>query len=345
MATPTRFPQTCDVLAGDIKTDPFTVVLFGGAGDLARRMILPSLYHLHHDKLLPEDFSIIGFGLPAMSDEAYRVFAREALEEFLTGPLNNGQWSILSRHLFYVSSAFDADSGYKELYRRTGQVCTVSSEVKKEVIFYLAVPPPFAPVIIQKLAAHKLCEDTFQPKVVLEKPFGRDRASAADLNRAVLEVFEEQQVYRIDHYLGKETVQNILFFRFANSIFEPLWNRRYIDQVQITVAEEIGIGHRGLFYDQTGVVRDIVQNHIMQLLALVAMEPPVGFEADFVRDEKVKVFRTVRPMDKQYIQQYTVRGQYGPGKIRGREIKGYREEPHVAPDSITPTLLRGKTVH
>jgi glucose-6-phosphate 1-dehydrogenase len=168
----------------------------------------------------------------------------------------------------------------------------------------------------------------------MEKPFGRDRASASELNRAVLNVFEESQVYRVDHYLGKETVQNIIFFRFANSIFEPLWNRRYIDHVQITVAEQVGVEQRGLFYEQTGVVRDIVQNHIMQLVALVAMEPPVGFEADLIRDEKVKVFRTIRPMDEEYISKFTVRGQYSPGSINDAQVSGYRAERDVAPDSI-----------
>lgn len=178
--------------------------------------------------------------------------------------------------------------------------------------------------------------------MIVEKPFGRDRASAIKLNQVILKGFDEKQIYRIDHYLGKETVQNIIFFRFANSIFEPLWNRRYVDHVQITVAEDLGVEHRGVFYEQAGVVRDIVQNHVMQLVALVAMEPPVGFEADLIRDEKVKVFRTIRPLDETHIDEFIVRGQYGPGKIKGEDVPGYRQEQDVSPLSNTPTFIAAK---
>jgi glucose-6-phosphate 1-dehydrogenase len=337
-----KFLQTCEVLTTDIKIEPFAVVIFGGTGDLSKRMLLPSLYHLKRDGRLPEDFSIVGFGLPEMSDEQFRNFAQESLETFSPESFNQNLWDEFSKHLSHVSSDFRSDEGYMHLHDRIGELCVPTPENKREVIFFLAVPPFMAPVIVTKIGEHKFCGTAFKPKIIVEKPFGRDRASASALNQTVLGVFDENQIYRVDHYLGKETVQNIIFFRFANSIFEPLWNRRYIDHVQITVAERVGVEQRGQFYEQTGVVRDIVQNHIMQLLALVAMEPPVGFEADLIRDEKVKVFRTIRPMDEEYISKFTVRGQYGPGQIEGNQVRGYREEKDVAPDSHTPTFFAAK---
>ena len=337
-----RFLQTCDVLTEEFKAEPFTMVIFGGAGDLTQRMLLPSMYSLHHNGRLPKDFSVVGFGLPELSDEEYRKFARKSLEQFAQEAFKESDWNQFCQHLFYHYSDFSSDEGYKTLYNRLGEVCLPTPQKKKELIFYMAVPPADAPLIITKLGQHRFCEDTFEPKIVMEKPFGRDRASAVELNRTILSVFDEKQIYRIDHYLGKETVQNVIFFRFANSIFEPLWNRRYIDHVQITVAEQVGVGRRGLFYEQTGVVRDIVQNHIMQLVTLVAMEPPVGFEADLIRDEKVKVCRTIRPMDEEYIDQFTVRGQYGPGKVSEEEVPGYRAEEDIASDSNTPTFFAAK---
>lgn len=337
-----KFLQTCEDLTSDIKIEPFTIVIFGGTGDLSRRMLVPSLYHLKKDGRLPKDFSIVGFGLPEMSDGEFRNLARECVERFSQESFEEESWEEFGPHLYHISSDFSSDEGYTNLYNRIGEICRATHENKKEVVFFLAVPPSAAPVIIMKLGQHKFCEESFKPKIIMEKPFGRDRPSASELNRTILSVFNENQIYRIDHYLGKETVQNIIFFRFANSIFEPLWNRRYIDHVQIAVAEQVGIEQRGLFYEQTGVVRDIVQNHIMQLVALVAMEPPVGFEADLIRDEKVKVFRTVRRMDEEYINRFTVRGQYGHGKINGVEVSGYREEKNVAPDSNTPTFFAAK---
>jgi glucose-6-phosphate 1-dehydrogenase len=337
-----RFLQTCEDLTTDIKVEPFAIVLFGGAGDLSRRMLLPSLYHLKKDGKLPDDFSIVGFGLPEMSDDQFRNLSRESVQGFSENWFEEELWDEFSRHLFHISSDFARDEGYIDLYNRIGETCRTTPENKREVVFFLAVPPSAAPIIVTKIGEHKFCGEGFAPKIIMEKPFGRDRSSASELNRKVLSVFNESQVYRIDHYLGKETVQNIIFFRFANSIFEPLWNRRYVDHVQITVAEQVGVEQRGLFYEQTGVVRDIVQNHIMQLIALVAMEPPVGFEADLIRDEKVKLFRTIRPMDEEYIHRYTVRGQYGPGTIDGAAVPGYREEKDVAPDSNTPTFFAAR---
>jgi len=334
--------EICEPPIHDVKTEPFTIVIFGGAGDYARRMLLPSLWHLFHDGVLSGDFSIIGFGLPGMSDDEYRSFVRESLGEFSAVHVTKDRWKKFAGHVSYISSSFDDEDNFRKLHGLVNKVCNPNERQKKEVIFYLAVPPPFYPVIISNIERYNLCEEGFEPKVVIEKPFGHDQASAIELNSTIARAFGERQIYRIDHYLGKETVQNIIFFRFANSIFEPLWNRRYISHVEITVAEKIGIEHRGAFYEGAGVVRDVVQNHIMQLIALVAMEPPVGLEADLIRDEKVKVLRTIRPMNDEDIDTLMVRGQYGPDTIGENNIKGYREEPGVAPGSCVPTFFAGK---
>ena len=336
------FLQTCDIPVEYFAIEPFTMVIFGGAGDLSQRKLLPALYHIYQDEKLPREFSILGFGLPEMSDEKYRKLARESFRKFSQESLDESNWNKFAKHLFYLSADFKAGGNYKRLYRRINEITATTKENEKEVIFYLAVPPQFAPVIIEKLKQNELSKGTFNTKVIMEKPFGKDRDSAVELNRAVAGAFDEKQIYRIDHYLGKDTVQNIMFFRFSNSIFEPLWNRRYIDHVQISVAEDLGVEHRGLFYEGAGVVRDIVQNHIMQLVALVGMEPPVGFEADFIRDEKVKIFHTIRPTDEEYIDNFTVRGQYGPGKIAGRKVHSYREEENVSANSDTPTFFAAK---
>ncbi len=326
----------------NFKIEPFTMVIFGGAGDLSGRKLLPTLFHIYREGEMPADFSIIGFGLPPLDEEGYRGFARKSIEKFGGKSPTKKEWAGFSRHLSYLPGNFTDGANYEKLTSELNRLCKKHRGPKKHAIYYLAVPPRLAPKIIGKLAEHRLCRKSFETKVIIEKPFGRDRASAVELNRIVREAFDEDQIYRIDHYLGKETVQNIIFFRFSNSIFEPLWNRRYIDNVQITVAEELGVEHRGAFYEQAGVVRDIIQNHMMQLVALVAMEPPVGFEADYVRDEKVKVFRSIRAMDEEYIDKFTVRGQYGPGKVNGVSLLPYRREPEVSPDSNTPTFIAAK---
>lgn len=338
-----RYLETCEAVQPEPKIEPFTLVIFGGAGDLSRRKLIPTLYHLFQNRKLPEVFSILGFGLPDFSDQAYRQLIKEALKEFSPEFFNEKDYSGFSKHLFYLSGDLKLDANYKTLCDRLTQLSIGIPQDNKKIIYYLAVPPTFVPFIAQQLSAHNLRkEPLFKTKVVVEKPFGRDRKTAAELNQFLMQAFDEKQIYRIDHYLGKETVQNIIFFRFANNIFEPLWNRRYIDHVQITVAEDLGVEHRGAFYEEAGVVRDIVQNHIMQLVALVAMEPPVGFEADFIRDEKVKIFRTIRPMDETYIKEFTVRGQYGAGKIKDKEVKSYRLEDKVNPQSHTPTFIAAK---
>jgi glucose-6-phosphate 1-dehydrogenase len=334
--------EKCDTTLSDIKVDPFVFVIFGGAGDYTKRMLMPSLYHLFHDGVLPQDFTIIGFGLPEMSDGQYRDYLKASLEAYSKIPVGDNAWETYRAHISYISADFSNPGGFQRLVEKINDTCALNAEQKKEAIFYFAVPPAAAPAIIRNLQKNRLCEGSIEPKMVMEKPFGSDRASAAKLNSAILGVFKEHQIYRVDHYLGKETVQNIMFFRFANSIFEPLWNRRYIDHVEISVAEQLGIEHRGAFYEEAGVVRDVFQNHMMQLIALVAMEPPVGFNADLIRDEKVKVFRTIRKMDETYIDDYIVRGQYGPGEVDGQSVQGYRQEDGVAQDSNTPTFFAAK---
>jgi glucose-6-phosphate 1-dehydrogenase len=337
-----KFLEACNVPLGDLKIEPFTMVIFGGSGDLSRRKLLPTLYHLYHDEKLITEFAILGVGLDEYSDEQYGNLAGQAVEHYGLQTLDSSAWDEFSRHLFYLPGDLDADETYKNLCSRINGLAGLAPGSNSNVIFYLAIPPEIAPTVVEGLSRNNLCKGCPNSKVVVEKPFGRDRSTAVILNQQILKAFDEKQIYRIDHYLGKETVQNILFFRFANSIFEPLWNRRYIDHVQITVAEQLGIEHRAAFYEQAGVVRDIVQNHMMQLVALVAMEPPVGFEADLIRNEKVKVFHTIRSMDDEYIDRFTVRGQYGPGRIGDKKVPGYRQEDGVPSDSNTPTFLAAK---
>ena len=334
--------QGCEVVPERVDIKPFTMVIFGGSGDLSKRKLLPTLHHLCHDQNLPDEFAIIGFASSKRTDEEYRQLVKEALMEFGEDPVTNKCWDNFSKNLFYVQGDFDDEKSYARLSKRLEEISNRSEQGIRQIIYYMAVPPRFLPSIFELMPHCDLCKDKFSSRVIIEKPFGINRESAASLNNTVSKTFTEDQIYRIDHYLGKETVQNILFFRFANSIFEPLWNRSYIDHVQITVAEDMGIENRAKFYEKAGVVRDIVQNHMLQLLALVAMEPPLGFEADHIRNEKVKVYRTIRSMDEEYIDNYTVQGQYGPGKIYGKDMPSYRDEKDTAEDSITPTFFAAK---
>ena len=324
------------------KMEPFTIVIFGGTGDLSRRKLLPTLFHLFQDGQLSTGFSVLGVARSKMTDEQYRHLVQEAINTFHEGPYDENQWAEFSRHLFYLSAGYEEDESYMKLCERIDQTGVVPGEEGKNVIYYMAVPPQVAPLLVKKLEDYHLCRERFKTKIIVEKPFGRDRSSAIELNKILRAAFDERQIYRIDHYLGKETVQNITFFRFSNGIFEQLWNRYFIDNVQITVAESLGIEHRGAFYEQSGVVRDIVQNHIMQLIGLVAMEPPIGFEAEFLRDEKQKVFLSMPPMNEEVIDQFVVRGQYGPGRVNGQDMPGYREEESIPSGSNTPTFFAAR---
>lgn len=336
-----RFLEACDISQSEFPLKPFVMVIFGGAGDLSKRKLIPSLYHLYKQQGHLSEFAVIGFGLPELDGNEYRDFVIDSLKEFAGDYYEDKSAIEFSSNFKYCSSALDKVDGYKHL----GQGVKDFFELiggENNLLYYCAVPPQFINSIVDNLYACDMCKGICNSKIIIEKPFGTDINSAVELNKNLAAAFDEKQIYRMDHYLGKDTVQNILFFRFGNSIFEPLWNRRYIDHIQITVAEDIGIGNRAGFYEKAGVVKDIVQNHIMQLIALVAMEPPVGFEADLIRDEKVKVFRTIRPMNNEYIKNNMLRGQYSKGVIANSEVLSYREEDGVDPESNTPTFFAGK---
>lgn len=319
--------------------EPCAMVIFGASGDLAQRKLVPALYSLAADHRLPAAFAVVGMARSPLSAEAFREQLREGVAQHGRHPVDPALWESFARGLSYVAG----DPRDREAYGRLrAELERVDRERGTEGrrVFYLAVPPSVVGPIIQNLARAELhrAPPPGWVRLVIEKPFGRDLASARALNREILQVLGEESLYRIDHYLGKETVQNLLVFRFANGIFEPTWNRRYVDHVQITVAEEVGVEGRGGYYEEAGVLRDMVQNHLLQLLALVATEPPIAFEAEAVRGEKVKVLRAIRPLAPAEVGRCAVRGQYGRGTIAGEPVPAYREEPGVAPDSPTETF-------
>ena len=319
--------------------EPNTLVIFGATGDLTQRKLIPALYNLTLEGLLPGEFSAVGFARRPKDHYHFRSELKEAMvKHSRTQPLQIPIWDGFASRLYYCPSEFGDPAGYKQL---AGTLEEIESKTgSRNRLYYLATPPSYYADIAQRLGEAGLARsEGGWTRIIVEKPFGHDLASAAELNRILNGVFDEDEIYRIDHYLGKETVQNILVFRFANGIFEPIWNRRYIDHVQITAAESIGIEGRGGYYEQAGVVRDIVQNHAMQLLSLAAMEPPATFEPNAVRDEKVKVLRAVRPIRPESAGEFTVRGQYRPGVISGQSVVGYRQEKGVAADSSTETYL------
>jgi glucose-6-phosphate 1-dehydrogenase len=311
---------------------PTTLVIFGATGDLARRKLLPALYNLAHEGALPERFHLVGSSRSELSDEDFRERAAAGVREFSRREVDETVLDALLASARYVSGDLDDDG----LYARLGQVLDAHDAADEPLhrCFYLATAPEFFPVVIEALGARGLnARENAQVRVVIEKPFGADLEEARELNARVLDVFEEQQVFRIDHYLGKETVQNVLAFRFANGMFEPLWNRNYIDHVEITAAEDLGIGLRAGYYDNAGALRDLIQNHMLQLLTLLCMEPPNSFSADAVRDEKVKVLRAIAPPPPQE----AVRAQYTPGAVSGDPVPGYLQEDGVPDDSTTET--------
>lgn len=337
-----KYMPSCDIQNYASPIAPFVLVIFGGTGDLSQRKLLPSLFNIFLNKKLPDNFSILSIGTRTLSQDEYRAMAHTAIHASSTHTFDKKAVQEFTHHITYLQSDINNAATYSSICKHITLYMQHTVPLLENVIFYLAVSPDLIPNIIQNLNSNHLCQKKVKSKIVIEKPFGIDEASAHTLNETLLQAFQENQVYRIDHYLGKETVQNILFFRFGNSIFEPIWNRQFIDHVQITVAEDIGIEHRGRFYEQAGVVRDIIQNHMLQLIALVAMEPPVGFDANLIRDEKVKVFRTIRPIEETFISQHFVRGQYGSGRVNGVEAPCYRKEEYITPTSNTPTFFAGK---
>jgi glucose-6-phosphate 1-dehydrogenase len=322
-----------------------TIVIFGGNGDLAHRKLLPALYNLHVDGLLPPQTAIAGVGRKEVSDDAYREFAKDGISKFSRRPLDEQAWSAFSKMLFFVNASIDGEHGLAPLGARL-DVIEHEAGMRPDRIYYLAVPPSlFAPTVKQMARARFVVResgagpDAAFARIIVEKPIGRDLESARAINDALAEVFDESQIYRIDHYLGKETVQNILVMRFGNSIFEPQFNQRYVDHVQITVAEEEGVGTRAGYYEQAGALRDMVQNHMLQLVALVAMEPPHSLKADVVRDERLEVLQSLRRIEGEAVDADVVRGQYRPGFINGRPVPGYREEKGVDPESRVETYV------
>jgi glucose-6-phosphate 1-dehydrogenase len=316
------------------------MVIFGAAGDLTKRKLIPALYNLKHSKLLSDQFAVLGIARAEMSDNEFRSRMRDDMKEFATDEVNQQEWKWLADRLYYMSGDFNDKAMYEQLKSRVEEL-DKKHEANGNYAFYLAAAPQFFAPIIEELGRVRLTneEESHWRRVVIEKPFGRDLESARKLNQEIGSILAERQIYRIDHYLGKETVQNILVFRFGNGIFEPIWNRRYIDSVQITAAEKVGVEQRGAYYESAGALRDMVPNHMLQVLSLVAMEPPVALDADAVRDEKVKVLRAIHPLNTAEVARRTVRGQYGPGTIDDQKVPGYREEPNVALDSSVETFV------
>ena len=320
--------------------DPCQVVIFGATGDLAHRKVLPALYNLRRAGLLPPESGVVGFSRRPYTDTGYSEEMRASVEQYSRNPVEAALWDDFARGVHYQQGDFSDAASFGALAERLEQV-DAAAGTRGNVLFYLATPPSAYPDIVANLGHARLhARETGWSRIVIEKPFGHDLGSARALNDEVMRVFDEAQVYRIDHYLGKDTVRNLLVFRFANGIFEPVWNRRYVDHVQITVAEDLGVEGRGEFYEQAGASRDILQNHMLQLLSLVAMEPPIAFEADALRDEKVRVLRAVDPgWTESRVRAQVVRAQYRAGWVADRKVVGYRDEPEVEPASTVETFV------
>lgn len=323
---------------------PATIIfIFGGSGDLANRKLIPALYNLYIDKYLPEKFIIVGVGrTPFKDNNEYLEKLKEGVQEFSRRKEEiSSSWNKFAELITYHEMDLLKDEPYQEMSSWINKQASAWN-TKPTVIYYLAVAPQLAPPIAKKLSANKICVEPGSARIVFEKPFGHDLQSAHELNKLLNSMYDEQQIYRIDHYLGKETVQNILAFRFANALFEPIWNNNYIDHIQITAAETVGVEERGGYYEQAGALRDMVQNHVLQLLCMIAMEPPTSFEANEIRNKKVDVLHAMRKIDNEEVHSHAVRGQYSKGWIKGKEVQGYRQEKNVAPDSKVETFVAAK---
>jgi glucose-6-phosphate 1-dehydrogenase len=323
--------------------EPCALVIFGATGDLTHRKLVPALYNLAHEGQLPQSFAVVGFARRPKTHDQFRAELRDAVAQFSRfQPINSAVWDSLAQAIFYHQSEFADTKGYQSLSELLQKLDTERGTAGNR-LYYLATAPTEFIGIIERLGANGLAPSGRSygspPRIIIEKPFGRSLSTAEELNRVLAKVFDERQIFRIDHYLGKETVQNIVALRFANEIFEPLWNQKYIDHVQITVAESLGVEDRGGYYDKSGALRDMVQNHMMQLLSLVAMEPPTLLEGGAIHDEKVKVLRAIRPIPPDRVHEFTVRGQYAQGSMAGKPVPAYRQERNVAPDSRTETFV------
>ncbi|MGI8733527.1 MAG: glucose-6-phosphate dehydrogenase [Pyrinomonadaceae bacterium] len=319
--------------------EPCVVVIFGATGDLTRRKLVPALYRLARQRLVPAEFAVLGTSRPEMSDEDFRNKMREALVEFSDEEIDEAAWNSFASGLFYLPGEFDDNESYNRIKNKLQEI-DKTRRTQGNHLFYLATAPEFFGVIARQLGSAGMARNTppHWTRLIVEKPFGHDLASAQALNAELATVFNENQIFRIDHYLGKETVQNLLVFRFGNSIFEPLWNHQYVDHVQVTNAEAIGVEGRGSYYEKAGAIRDMIQNHVFQIVSLIAMEPPTSLEANSVRDEKIRAMRTVRAIPSDRVDEFAVRGQYGSGTVLGDTVPGYREESGVDPQSTTETF-------
>ncbi len=322
----------------NIKSQPTIFFIFGGTGDLNWRKVTPALYNLFLDNYLPEQFSIIGIGRSELSDAAFQKKLLEGINKFSRkGKADKNRWAEFSTHVFYQASNLKEEKTYSDIAKT---IAKYQKEWKQDplVIYYMAIAPALFPVVAENISKYKLIGNADTARIVIEKPFGHDLESARTLNNLLCTIFDEKQIFRIDHYLGKEAVQNIMAFRFANSIIEPLWNRNYIEHVQISVTEQVGVEDRGEYYEGSGALRDMVQNHVLQLLCLIAMETPVNFNADEVRNRKVDVLKAMRKFGAEDIRKQAVRGQYAKGWMKGKQVPGYREEPNIDPSSNTETF-------